>query len=538
LFVLALPPFHSGYWVQAEPTTAALHLIGAGIACGLATACFRYPNLISRAIAAPAVVAPLAIAAIGIFASAFATVPSLALLGLPEIGEGPLWYLDCAMISAATIIAGRTGAGARRLRRAALGSGMALLFFSLPPVLHVYWGAVSEPAYIGIPAVAIPLLVYGLRRESPAAATIGVALLGLALALASTNKTAIALQCALVSVWFARSRGLLPPAISRAAAGALIALAPLTISGLVVAAGHLPGTQLYTLQSRARFYDLAVSALAADPWRLLTGYGWGHFGDILIAFGADAADRLVPIAGVPTAMWDALQAGYFHSHNIVIEGMLSGGILGAAASLAWFVGIAWACPRQERMASALGVAILAALLSMWFNQPATVPFVAMALAAQSSPRRFVRSLPRWPMAAALALVMLSLAVGSAVALRDIAIVDDYLTWSRPDAKRCPVLFPAPDRGGVELASPSHIELLPSRAPMIIMWPCQGGWPNWTTFFAKRNIGSTREQRACDCTQHIMPQCHGWSWSGRSPIRALCVRLTSRGGTTALRHCFA
>jgi hypothetical protein len=171
-------------------------------------------------------------------------------------------------------------------------------------------------------------------------------------------------------------------AVARWLAAAGVAAVPLVMIPAVIQGGD---SGIASLHSRMLHLEVAGNALRDAPSLLINGQGWGRHGDRvnvdLPARSVDfLADRKVG------ADWDAVSKQvHFHSHHFLVEALLSAGVLGLL--LAWVIPVALPlCCRRERIAEAGAFAVLtAALFSLWFQLPGSVPYMALAFAAVARP---------------------------------------------------------------------------------------------------------------------------------------------------------
>jgi hypothetical protein len=92
---------------------------------------------------------------------------------------------------------------------------------------------------------------------------------------------------------------------------------------------------LGTLWSRSHMVRIVVRDLLQNPERLLVGEGWGAFQSAFARHAREVPGRAFPTQ-VPTASltyMDSQRKADFHSHDLPIEALLSGGLVAAAL---WF----------------------------------------------------------------------------------------------------------------------------------------------------------------------------------------------------------
>ena len=168
-------------------------------------------------------------------------------------------------------------------------------------------------------------------------------LLGAAVVFVSDNRAAMVLAFAMAPLawlilrfgpWTGRARRWV------AVSGALALPVILTLMVLeidykdLVAEGGTIGLIANSALSRQRLIDIAATAVAWDPSIALIGSGWGSYSDLLAIH--------LPIDWAPLrkddyfgASWDAVFRVDFHSHNYLVEGLFSSGVLGLLLVLAF-----------------------------------------------------------------------------------------------------------------------------------------------------------------------------------------------------------
>jgi hypothetical protein len=143
---------------------------------------------------------------------------------------------------------------------------------------------------------------------------------------------------------------------------------------------HLIADSWASLWSRAMLVIVGFQSLFDAPWRFLTGMGWGHYNEALLANLSIVGGRLHEVIGPSFIYWDGVQRNDFHSHNQYFEGLLSGGIVSALLLLLYGAAIAASAPPERRRLALFVMTILATLQSFWFQTPHTLPVMAVAVA--------------------------------------------------------------------------------------------------------------------------------------------------------------
>lgn len=403
---LALPPFYSGIWVQVETVAVAIHLCAAAAGIGLLLLALADEHEIGRIAAHPLVILPLLAFLWSVATLPVIDLPSVSWFGAPEHRMGAVIILDFAALTAAAIVV----RGYRRLWLAVVGmaviSALGTLLAPMAAVVTALTGLDLPEGkelspyffsdYRAFYALYVVVLIISLEtrwRRLAWAAALG---LGAVLLYASHNKAAVGYAAvllpayALLCLWV-RDDDKLRRIGAWGAALLPIALTVLLYAvGMVVLAraraGDAPAQFLLdsipTVWSRALMTHLAVVAFAADNGALLTGFGWGHFGEVLLRHLNEIPVRLYISHGAQSIpFWDAVHRFDFHSHNLFVESLLAGGIVGLGLALAWTAAIAYFA--RESLVGVAGAfaLIFAALGTFWFQMPVSVPVLTLAVAA-------------------------------------------------------------------------------------------------------------------------------------------------------------
>ncbi|MBL28586.1 MAG: hypothetical protein CMM50_13655 [Rhodospirillaceae bacterium] len=375
---LALPPFQIGWWFQSEPVTAGLHGVSALTALGLALMAWGGHRRTLRSLTHPFVLLPAALGLWSLAVSPFDAMPQLSLFGTPELGEGAIWFLDLATLIAGGLMVMRI----RRLRQAvgwfALASTLAVTGLTLHTQAHWAWAPFWFYDYLAFFAVDLVVIVLTMIRPRRSSMRWLTVLLGLAIIVISGNRAAIALAVTAVPatwsvLWLVRRRERLCRWLAVIAA----ILAPLAATAAVYAVGSR-GMEA-AIESRYLHQIIASRTLASDPTILLTGQGWGHHADSVVAHMPIERIDLQGFAG--TADWDGVRRQvHFHSHNFLIESLLASGIIGLLLAWALPISVPLCCRRREIRTAGVFAAMVTALSALWFQLPGSVPFFALAIA--------------------------------------------------------------------------------------------------------------------------------------------------------------
>lgn len=391
--VFALPPFRIGIWFQSEPVVAAYNGAAGVAAVGLLLLLCTRPRCVGPIVRHPFVLLPAVLGLWSLAVSPLATAPMLSVLGTPELGQGALWYLDLAVLVGSAMVLFRYRLWRRVLPWLALAVGMtsAILSAIADGVDRAggewQWAPYYFTDYTAFYGVfLVPVLFTWLRPEGRGPRFACVAA-GAVILLLSRNWSAVVLS----AVVLAASVLVLPrlsvgESLKRwAAAGAILSV-PIGVmaaaSVFALGLGYLgEGSSSW---SRHLLNRLALEFPIGDAAAWLGGTGWGHFTDYLIA---NATLEGVKLFGgyVQGPNWDALAFSYFHSHNVLVEALVSVGLVGVALAWVFPAAIPLFAKRSEWIVAACLGVVLAGLETVWFQFCVTVPVLAMALAGIAAP---------------------------------------------------------------------------------------------------------------------------------------------------------
>jgi hypothetical protein len=382
----SLPPFHTGIWYKSEPVIAALHALSALVSSGLALALLGGVGAAYRSLWHPFVLLPAALAGWSLLLLPFVPIPGLSWYGTPEFGQGIAWHLDYAVLVAGAMVALRL----RRLRRSLAWATLAALALLTGSMIHTESGWYLAPFMFYDPLAfyalfGIPLLIV-LFRPTRAAWRVALAGFGVAVVAVSRNRTAMLLALAapvLVAggLWLRRRD---PRLLARLAAIAVLAAALVTTAAVWQVGERLPESSLW---SRMLHLEVTRRSLVDRPVAVLTGRGWGSYGEWQLSHLPLGSFDLVGDEQTG-ADWDAVHGQiHFQSHNYLAEALLSAGLV--ALLLTWAIPAALPLFARRRYAVEAGVlAVLAsALLCVWAHDAGAVPYAALAFAALARPVR-------------------------------------------------------------------------------------------------------------------------------------------------------
>ena len=415
LFLFSLPWIDLGVWRQVETANVAMHAVAAAMAALLAVRVACREPAAASAVRRPFVLAAAALGVLSLGLLPFAGDAALSFHGLPKHGVGALWHLDLAVMAASFV-----AAGVRGQRWCAVSAILAVVSVMAVNLTGIGNGPYAFPGYMAFLGIfAGVALAAAWNRKAATALATAVALLAIA---QSGNKSAMAfaLLAGGAFAWRLAAPGLVPGRRVTAAAlvtAAVAWLAFLPVVGTAIEAGavaamkpvsgvasdtpadhvNIPHIPLAgTVWERAQMARVVFHGLASHPERLLHGAGWGSFPETVAQERALVPGRRFE-TDIPTAarsFWDAQYEADFHSHNIFLEALNSGGAGAFALTLLLAAAPVLSARRRARGAALVLSLSLAVIGSFWFILTIATPFLALAAATVTPATAGGRRLPR------------------------------------------------------------------------------------------------------------------------------------------------
>lgn len=137
---------------------------------------------------------------------------------------------------------------------------------------------------------------------------------------------------------------------------------------------------VFSLGSRVNQLHIVVLEFLSHPFRLLTGFGFGHFVDAMLIHLTELPIDIYQ-HGAPNPNWDGVERIDFHSHHQTLELLMSLGIFGALGWLILTVLPLVFCSNQLLVPCTIFSLLFTSITSMWFTLPMHLPFLALAYAA-------------------------------------------------------------------------------------------------------------------------------------------------------------
>jgi len=399
LVVLAHPWFALGAWEDSQPMSVVLLAAAALCLFGLGALAPRCP-LACRSLLHPLTVAPLALALWSLLVLPLAETPWRTVLGPAENGQGILWFVAMAAFVAAALTIRLSGrVWSLILVVAAVSSGLAALLglrriewvYSLllerdllPPV--TLFGFNEYLAYSGL-GLLVAAIAYGLDRRRTVALALG--LVAITVLLVSRNRTAFAIIPLIFPTLFWLRGRVTPnprPLLLLTAAIVAAGIGPVFVA-MALGSSTAPDF-LGSVWSRGVILRSLAPSLWDDVPHILAGRGWGAVPDELIRHVSGTGISLYQ------SNWGGLDRDIFHSHNAVVEALLSVGLPGAVMAALLPVIVLTNCDRRRLWLAAAFALCWATLDGFWFMMPSNVPFIGLAASCLvSRPRSLFRVNP-------------------------------------------------------------------------------------------------------------------------------------------------
>jgi hypothetical protein len=410
VFIFGMPWNDLGLWRQTEVPAALIHLGAAAVAFLVGVLVFQKDEQTLGLLRHPAILSIVALAFFTAAVSPFSDSPWRSIHGTLKHGIGALWHLELALFVVASAIVLRSRV-ALLLETALVLSTFAVIALYAFPETDLLGRPMSFAEWVGLLAAAVAFVVVS-RAQKVISLRAGIALALLSAGIYVSENRAVMLSVAagllvlagcrlpVLSGWLASAKfraafvvlaglagvatmAVIAPAIEKAAA---VASAPagteMVLSGNPLDRHTLQEGAFGTLWSRSHMVLMVVRDLAEHPSRLLTGQGWGSFATVYEYHARDVPGRLFPTP-IPTSSqtyWDAQRMSDFHSHDLPVEALLSGGIV---AFVLWFTAIgAVAATSRTGLVAATGVMVGALF---WFPVNHMTVAVAALLACGIAP---------------------------------------------------------------------------------------------------------------------------------------------------------
>ena len=385
VFIFGMPWNDLGLWRQTEVPSAVLHFSAAFAACLLGVLVFMRDEETLGLLRHPVV---LAIAGLALFTAVVAPLtdsPWRSIHGTLKHGIGSLWHLELALFVVASALVLRSKA-AVFLETSLVASTAAVLILFILPETDILGRPMSFSEWTGMLAAAVAFVLVSRERSMMSRRALVAAALLIAGIYVSQNRAVmisvaacaaviVGMKLPLTGAWLSSSRFRATSIVIVGLAGIAVmsVIAPI-IEKAAVTAAPPPGTEgvlssnpldrhtlqegaLGTLWSRSHMILMVFRDMAENPSTILTGQGWGAFATVYEHHAREVPGRLFPMV-LPTASrtyWDAQKMSDFHSHDLPVEALLSGGLV---AFTLWFaVMAALAASSRRGLVAATGIMV-------------------------------------------------------------------------------------------------------------------------------------------------------------------------------------
>jgi uncharacterized membrane protein (UPF0127 family) len=425
--ILGTQPINFGIWKQSEPVLIGIFFFATVAALALSIL-IAIGSPLAGSLLHPIVLTAMALAlwsaGIGIYRGNLGST----IFGSPELGEGVLWFLSLAILTAAA-------AAVRRMRLPALYiAATSLLVTTIIAIATVFYlsgiGNIPVPLffadYLAFSGLYAGVAGFVLLRHRHAFWRLIAVTTGAAVIATSGNNVAnlavFAAVGAVCCLWLISRFG--GQGSYRSIAAGMSVAAVVSISALVATVdvpslmekfsdddfqvqlnkGGMLSGPLNSVISRQNLLDIAAKQLSADPSILLHGDGWGRFSNMFTAqlpvewvtlrddndFWDDEKELLV------TGWWDAVNRVDFHSHNSFVQAILAAGIPGGFMYLMLFLWLPLAGRKELGLLPAFVSLASAMTATLWFQMPGNLPLMAVCWGVLiSSPSRFYAPHRKW-----------------------------------------------------------------------------------------------------------------------------------------------
>lgn len=385
VFIFGMPWNDLGLWRQTEVPAALIHFAAALVTFLLGFLIFKKDAETAGLFRHPAVLAIIGLALFTAAVAPFTESPWRSIHGTLKHGIGALWHLELALFIVASALVLRSRAAVIFETLLVLSTSAVIALYAFPESDLVGW-PMSFPEWVGLLAAAVSFVIVSRSRQIFSLRTV-IALALLAGGIYVSENRAVMLSVAaclivveacrlpVLSAWFSSPRfraafvvtaGLVGVAVMTATAPLIekVAMSTPGYSGAEMILSDNPldrhalqNGALGTLWSRSHMVLMVFGDIVEHPSKLIIGQGWGSFGTVYEYHAREVPGRLFPTS-LPTASltyWDAQKMSDFHSHDLPVEALLSGGVV---AFVLWFAAIgAVAATSRTGLVGATGVMV-------------------------------------------------------------------------------------------------------------------------------------------------------------------------------------
>ncbi len=371
-----------GIWRDVEPIQIGLHLSAACAALGiLLLLAESKPDLKKAARKYLPVSVLFFLFFWTLVGTPFVTAPALSILGDPRLGAGALSYLALALLFLASILIWNLSSIHRKWM-----AGSAIFSFALLLLMQLL-GTSVEPRYklhgyndfFIFHSILVFMLIFSFFhvRRSVVFAVYMVLVPTLSLIMTNRSGVLVGLTTPVYILFISRYNFELRRKILMAS----VAVLPILVAMLISIYGIYRQSasdvmQVDSISSRYLMYEVILRAFWHQPSALLTGFGWGHFADLVGTLGT------VKEVSMAEGLWSGFSRVNLHSHHQAMEAFMATGLIGFILWLS-FPAMILMRIREQAMLVVGGLSLLSltALSSLWFHTIESIPLMALSFAA-------------------------------------------------------------------------------------------------------------------------------------------------------------
>lgn len=406
LFVLGMPWHNLGLWVEQELPAAGLHLLTSIVVVAVGFLLLLRDERALGALTSWTTIALGAFSVLGLALAPMTDDPWRSVYGTLQHHVGALWHLELTVLVIGSMVVMASRYKGLFIGALLLSSAIvAFLYafrdsgFGTPIRFHEWAGMMAGSAALVVAlksqrflslanAAAAAVFVAGMYVSGNRAvllAALAIAALFALSRLASTKqllaKPSVRVVLAVAVVMFGMAAThLAAPLIEGHRLRSLPPAVPGVLSEKAIDHVSMMDGSLGTVWSRSYMVRMVVDQLKDNPSGLLFGNGWGAFPSLVQTYGREVPGRLFPakLESASRTYWDAHGKATFHSHNVAAETLLSTGVVGFLAWIAFIGALAAVSRRGLYVSVAIGT-----VSTFWFPVTHLVAPLAAMIAAGS-----------------------------------------------------------------------------------------------------------------------------------------------------------
>lgn len=393
-FVSALRGISIGIWPQSETTMMSIHICSFISAIGL-IGLSTQSNLVKYSYKNPLVVVPFFIALLSIITLPFHDLPVRSFLGTVRTGDGILWWFDLSVLSASATLLWKVRKWRQTFILIALFSLTACATLSITHAsFEHFYAPLYFKDYLAFALICfIPALHPFTTKFKPVLLSFTLFYGTLNVGMYVTDNKAMIGYALIFPLLCLGLWSILKKRQEIKNTLPLFILITLPILGLfafvaIALIGAEEGfytfgdTGLFrTVASRAYLINIAFQALLEEPWRFLTGYGWGSYVDHMVT---QQPSEWLNFTSFEGKQWDGITFDHFHTHNMFADILNATGILGLILLILYIASFFFLARQSNRLPFFLFATGFIIYGSFWFLMPILIPFLVFASASANS----------------------------------------------------------------------------------------------------------------------------------------------------------